>query len=154
MRRAEAYKAVCLQDAQALRGAALNARVNIHPPELEDRLIEWSRYFKDRHKYSRCASLEGNFNPHAPGAWDAGWGDPGAPTAPLPPIVVPRAVQTNDAILALGSDSLGKVYKWSITYHYCFPGLDRWRILKAIRKYSGRQSELEGIRGVFRHRPD
>jgi hypothetical protein len=42
MRRAEAYKAVCLQDAQALRGAALNARVNIHPPELEDRLIEWS----------------------------------------------------------------------------------------------------------------
>jgi hypothetical protein len=53
--------------------------------------------------------------------------------------VVPRAVQTNDAILALGSDSLGKVYKWSITYHYCFPGLDRWRILKAIRKYSGRR---------------
>ena len=114
-------------------------RVDFLPQELEDRLIEWSRFYRDRHQYSRCASLEGNFNPHAPGAWDAGWGDPGAPAAPLPAIVVPRAVQTNEAIVGLGNDSTGKVYKWSITYHYCFPGLDRWRILKAIRKYTGRR---------------
>lgn len=114
-------------------------RLNLCPPELEDRLIEWSRHFKDRHKYSRCASLEGGFNHHAPGAWDSGWGDPGAPTAPLPAILVPRAIQTHEAVMGLGNDSTGKVYKWAITYHYCFPGLERWRILKAIRKYSGRR---------------
>ena len=117
----------------------MNSRLNLCPPELEERLIEWSRYFKDRHKYSRCASLEGNFNPYAKGAWDTGWGDPGAPTEVLPDVVVPRAIQTNEAILSLGSDSLGKIYKWTITYHYCFPGLERWRILKALKKYSGRR---------------
>lgn len=114
-------------------------RLDLLPQELEDRLIEWARYFKDRHKYSRCASLEGNFNPHSPDSWDSGWGDPGAPRSVLPDINVLRAIQTNDAIVGLGSDPLGRIYKWTITYHYCFPGLERWRILKAIKKYSGRR---------------
>ena|SRR5690242_1549974 len=113
----------------------MNSRLNLHPPELEERLMEWARYFRDRHKYSRCASLEGNFNPHAPGAWDSGWGDPGAPTAPLPAIDVQRAIRTNEAIVGLPE----RVYRWCITYHYCFPQLDRHVILKAMRKYSGRR---------------
>jgi len=114
-------------------------REDLIPQELEDRLIEWSRFFKDRQRYSRVGSLEGLYERMAPGAWDAGWGDPGAPERTLPPVVVPRAIQTNEAIVGLGSDSAGKVYKWTITYHYCFPGLERWRILKSIRKYSGRR---------------
>jgi hypothetical protein len=117
----------------------MNRHPNLTPPELEDRLIEWGRFFRDRHRFTKCASIEGNFNPHAPGAWDGGWGEPGAPTAPLPAIDVLRAIRTNEALISLGSDSVGKVYKWSITYHYCFPGLERWRVLKAIRKYSGRR---------------
>ena len=117
----------------------VNARLDLVPRELEDLLIEWARWFKDRPNFAKCGSLEGNFDPHAKGAWDSGWGDPGAPTDVLPPVNVLRAHRTNDAIVSLGSDSLGRVYKWAITYHYCFPSLDRWRILKAIRKYSGRR---------------
>jgi hypothetical protein len=117
----------------------MNRHHNLTPPELEDRLIEWSRFYRDRHRFTKCASIEGNFNPHAPGAWDSGWGELGAPTAPLPAIDVLRAIQTNEALISLGGDSTGKVYKWAITYHYCFAGLERWRILKAIRKYSGRR---------------
>jgi hypothetical protein len=117
----------------------MNARIDLCPPELEDRLIEWSRHFKDRALFTRCASLEGRFNPHAPDAWDSGWGDPGAPIAVLPDVDVLRAAETNAAIVGLGNDSTAKVYKWAITYHYCFPGLDRWRVLKAIKRRSGRR---------------
>ena len=118
----------------------VNARLDLVPRELEDLLIEWARWFKDRQNSTvRCFSLESYFNPTDPKARDSGWGDPGAPTLVLPPVDVPRAIQTNQAIVGLGSDSSGKVYKWSITYHYCFPGLDRWRVLKGIRKYSGRR---------------
>ena len=117
----------------------MNSRIDLLPQELEDRLIEWARWFKDRPNQQMCKSLESFFNPHAPGAWDSGWGDPGAPRSVLPPVDVPRACRTNDAIVGLGGDSLGKVYKWCITYHYCFPGLERWRVLKSIKKYSGRR---------------
>src|SRR5690242_2826055 len=115
----------------------MNARLELLPQELEDRLIEWARFFKDRHKYMQCGSLESNFTAYRnlPGARDEGWDSPGAPERVLPAVVVPRAIQTNDAIVALPE----RVYRWVITYHYCFPGLERWRILKAIRKYSGRR---------------
>lgn len=114
-------------------------RTDLCPQELEDRLIEWARCFRDRRSFTRCASMERLYNRNMPGAWDGGWGDPGAPERALPPILVPRAVQTNEAIVGLGGDSTAKVYKWSITYHYCFPGLERSTILKGIRRMTGRR---------------
>ena len=104
------------------------------PDELDERLIEWSRYFKDRHKFNRCKSLEGGFNPYAPGAWDSGWGDPGAPTAILPDIVLPRVLKTHACI-----QELPKANKWAITFGYCYPGLERWQVLKSLKKYCGRR---------------
>jgi len=102
------------------------------PNELEERLKEWSRYFKDRRRFSRCASIEGRFNPHAPGSWDAGWGDPEAVPEYLPPIVLPRVLRTHACV-----QSLQKPGKWSITLGYCYPGLQRYQVLKILKKYTG-----------------
>lgn len=104
------------------------------PDELDERLKEWARFFKDRHRYSRCASIEGRFNAHAPGSWDEGWGDPGPPQAPLPEIVVPRVLKTHACI-----QGLHKPGKWAITLGYCYPGLQRWLVIKIMKKYSGRR---------------
>ena len=109
-------------------------RESLVPPELDERLIEWARYFKDRHKFNRCASLEGRFSPYAPDAWDSGWGEPGAPVAPLPEILLPRVLRTHEAV-----QSLERAYKWVVTYGYCFPSLERWQVLKSLRKYTGRR---------------
>lgn len=104
------------------------------PAELDERLNEWGRYFKDRHRYSRCASIEGRFNPHAPGCWDSGWGDPGAPSAILPEIKLPRVLQTHECVMALQTQ-----YKWAITYAFCYPSLEKWMVLKFLKKYTGRR---------------
>lgn len=108
-------------------------------PELDERLHEWSRFFKDRHHFSRCASMEGRFNPHAPGSWDSGWGDPGAPSAILPEIKLGRVLETHKCVMGLGSDSWGLSRKWAITYAYCYPHLERWMVLKFIKRHTGRR---------------
>lgn len=117
----------------------MNARIDLVPREFEDLLVEWSRYYKDRRSLTKCGSIEKLYNRNMPGARDSGWGDPGAPEPTVAPVVVPRAIRTNEAIVGLGSDSMGRLYKWCITYHYCFPGLDRSRILRSLKKFSGRR---------------
>lgn len=106
----------------------------IELPELDERLREWSSYFKDRHRFNRCKSIEGRFNPFAPGSWDSGWGDPGAPQTILPEVKLPRVLQTHACV-----QSLQKPYKWAITYAYCYPSLERWMTLKLMKKYTGRR---------------
>jgi hypothetical protein len=106
------------------------------PVELDERLEEWARYFKDRHHYSRCASIEGRFNPHAPGSWDSGWGDPGAPSAIRPEVKLSRVLQTHACVMGLPKPD----YKWAITYAYCYPHLEKWLVLKCLKKYTGRRS--------------
>jgi hypothetical protein len=105
------------------------------PEELDERLREWARYFKDRRRYTRCQSIEGRFNPFAPGSWDAGWGDPGAPQGVLPAIVLPRVLRTHACVMGLPERS----QRWAVTLRYCYPGLERFQILKIIRKYSGKR---------------
>src|SRR5687767_922432 len=77
-------------------------------------------------------SIEGRFNPYDPGSWDAGWGDPGAPQAILPEIKLPRVLQTHACV-----QSLSKAGKWAVTFGYCYPNLERWQILKFLKKYTG-----------------
>lgn len=104
------------------------------PPDLDERLKEWARYFRDRRLFNRCMSIEGRFNPYAPGSWDSGWGDPGAVQAILPPVVVSRVLRTHECV-----QGLPKAGKWAITYGYCYPNLERWQVLKALKKWAGRR---------------
>ena len=104
------------------------------PPELDERLKEWARHFRDRRRLERCRSIEGRFNPHAPGSWDAGWGDPEAAPSYLPPIVLPRVLRTHACV-----QSLQKPGKWAITLGFCYPGLQRYQVLKILKKYTGRR---------------
>jgi hypothetical protein len=116
-------------------------RQDLCPPELDELLNEWSRYFKDRHKWERAKSLEGQFNAFSPGAWDTGWGDKGEiPPDPLkPPVELRRVLKTHQAV-----QELEKRYKWSITLSYCYPSLNRWRVLKLMKKYTGRRFSWNG----------
>lgn len=104
------------------------------PDELDVLLIEWSRFFKDRQRFSRCASIEGLFNPYSPGAWDSGWGDQGAPRDMLPEVLMPRVLKTHACVQELPTAN-----KWAITFWYCYPMLQRWQILKYLKKYCGRR---------------
>jgi hypothetical protein len=104
------------------------------PSELDDRLKEWARHFKDRRRYERCKSIEGRFNPHAPGSWDSGWGDPEAVPDYLPPILLPRVLRTHACVM-----QLHKPGKWAITLGFCYPGLQRYQVLKIMKKYTGRR---------------
>ena len=107
-------------------------RQDLVPPELDERLEEWANFFRDRHKFNRVKSIEGQFNPYSPGSWDSGWGDPGAPTAVAREPDLPRVLLTHTAV-----QELPKPPRWAITYAYCYPHLERWQVLKFIRKYTG-----------------
>ena len=99
-------------------------------PDVEERLKEWARHFKDRRRLERCRSIEHRYI-RMPG--DDGWGDEdAAPTSPSPSVNVLRAIQTNDAI-----KKLPKVQAWSITYAYCYPGLPRGMVLRCMKKWVG-----------------
>ena len=115
-------------------------RESLVPPECDELLNEWARYFKDRHRYNRAKSIEGMFNPYAPGAWDTGWGDPGAPEYIKPDVKVPRVLLTHAAI-----QELPKSQKWSVTFGYCYPNLERWMVLKSLKKYCGRRFTWSGF---------
>jgi hypothetical protein len=106
------------------------------PDELDERLIAWARYFRDRHRFERTRSIEGRFNPISEGSWDEGWGtqDEIPPQAPAPILDLPGVLQTHVAI-----HELPKMQKWAVTYGYCYPGLERWKILKLIGKYTGQR---------------
>ena len=112
----------------------MNARDLKLPEELDERLREWARFFKDRHHWERVKSLEGRFEAHSPGSWDEGWGSKDEiPPQPLAPAVeLPRVLQTHQAVM-----ELDKAGRWKVTYAYCYPHLERWQVLKFLRKYTG-----------------
>ena len=103
---------------------------------VDERLRAWARYFKDRHIYSRAKSIEGRFNPFSKGAWDEGWGNQDEiPPAPIPPrLDLASVLETHTAI-----HELDKAGRWAITYGFCYPNLDRWLVLKLMRKYTGKR---------------
>ena len=109
-------------------------RESLVPPELDERLKEWARYFRDRHRYNRVQSIEGRFNPYSPGSWDSGWGEPEAPQSVLPEIKLPRVLLTHTAV-----HELPRLHRWAITYAYCYANLERWQVLKFIKKYTGQR---------------
>ena len=96
-------------------------------------LREWARVFKDRVAFERCRSIESRYNAQDAAGREDGWGDPGAPVI-RPPVSLQRAIQTNDAIM-----TLDRIYRWALTYWFCYPELPRFVVLRCMKKYAGRR---------------
>lgn len=102
-------------------------------PEIDERLIEWAFYFRDRRRKESCRSIEHRYRPTSEDFAREGWGDPDAVRIVKPNFILMRALQTHEAVM-----QLEKVQKWSITYTYCYPGLPRGMVLRVMKKWVGR----------------
>ena len=102
-------------------------------PEIEELLREWASYFRDRRRWDHCKSIEHRYLRVAEDFAKEGWGDDEAAPVRVHRFDLLRALKTNEAIM-----QLNKMQKWAITYYYCYPLLPRVRVLKAMKKYSGR----------------
>lgn len=103
---------------------------------VDERLREWGWYFRDRRNKGRCLSMESRFKPHSEDFSAEGWGDmESAPSVRSGASYrVLRALETHEAV-----QELDRIYKWSLTYAYCYPGLPKFVVLKAMRKFTGRR---------------
>jgi hypothetical protein len=105
------------------------------PPEVDERLREWADYHRDRRRFMRCGSLEGRYKRVA-GEDDEGWGEiESAPqaTRARPRDWILRAIETNEALMKLQI-----VQRWALTYAYAYPGLPRFVVLRALKKFTRR----------------
>lgn len=105
------------------------------PEECDQRLREWADYFRDRRRWLRCGSAEGRYKRFADDPDPEGWGEP--ESVPKPPERprdwVLRAIETNGAIM-----QLQLVQRWALTYAYAYPGLPRFVVLRALKKFTKR----------------
>ena len=104
--------------------------------DTDERLREWAWVFRDRHRLNRCLSLESRFRATSADFQVEGWGDmESAPSVrPGASYSILRAIETQDAIM-----ELDRVYRWAITYAYCYPGLPRFVVLRCMKKWTGRR---------------
>lgn len=105
------------------------------PEECDERLREWASFFRDRRRWLRCGSLEGRYKRVAGEPDPEGWGDPeSVPTKPpRPKDWILRAIETNEAIM-----QLQLVQRWCLTYAFAYPGLPRFVVLRALKKFTKR----------------
>lgn len=106
------------------------------PEDVDERLWNWARYFRDRTNWGSCASAEKKFKAHSTDFAAEGWGEP-VPPQQMPQVrsnAILEAAQTNDVVMQLNT-----LQKWSLTYFFCYPSLPRFVVLKALRKFSGRR---------------
>lgn len=112
----------------------------------DERLWEWAYFFRDRRRLEHCRSIEHRFRATSEDFGPDGWGDEDAAprTKPARSYRLLRALETDDAIR-----SLDRIYKWALTYAYCYPGLPKYVVLRCMKKYTGRrlnwQSYLEAL---------
>ena len=112
----------------------------------DERLREWGWFFRDRRRLERCRSIEHRFRARSDDFATEGWGDmDAAPSVqPARSYSVLRAESTHDAIM-----QLDRIYRWVLTYAYCYPHLPRFVVLRCMRKFTGRrlnwQSYLEAL---------
>jgi hypothetical protein len=114
----------------------MNAGFQI-PHECDERLREWADYHRDRRRWLRCGSLEGRYKRIAGEDDGEGWGDIEiAPQAvrTRPRDWILRAIETNGAIM-----QLQVVQRWALTYAYAYPGLPKFVVLRALKKFTQRR---------------
>jgi hypothetical protein len=112
--------------------------MNRHPDldSTDERLREWAFFYRDRKSQSRCKSIEHRFRATSDDFAAEGWGDmESAPSVrPGRSYSTLRADQTEDAIR-----ELERIYRWALTYGYCYPHLPRFVVLRCMRKFTGRR---------------
>ena len=122
--------------------------MNRHPDlESTDELLrEWAHFFRDRKAFERCRSIEHRFRATSDDFAAEGWGDEeAAPSVrPARSYSVLRASQTQDAI-----QELDRIYRWALTYGYCYPHLPRFVVLRCMRKFTGRRLNWQGFLGTL-----
>ena len=104
------------------------------PEEVDERLREWAYFFRDRKRLERCQSIEHRYKPHSDDYAAEGWGDmETAPSvSPARSYRLLRAIETHEVI-----NQLDKKYKWALTYGYCFPSMEKYRVTRMMKKYTG-----------------
>lgn len=112
--------------------------MNRHPDlEFTDELLrEWATFFRDRRRLEHCRSIEHRFRARSEDFASEGWGDMDAAPSVRPARSYSslRASETQDAI-----QQLDRVYRWALTYGYCYPHLPRFVVLRCMRKFTGRR---------------
>lgn len=108
-------------------------------PDLEstdERLREWAFFFRDRRQFEHCRSIEHRFKATSDDFGPDGWGDEeSAPRIkPKASYSLQRALSTHEVVQALRS-----IEKWAITYAFAYPGLPKFVVLRAMRKWTGRR---------------
>lgn len=84
----------------------------------------------------RCGSLEGRYKRIAGEDDGEGWGEiESAPEAvrARPRDWILRAIETNGAIMRLHL-----VQRWALTYAFAYPGLPKFVVLRALKKFTKR----------------
>lgn len=101
--------------------------------DIDERLREWAHFFKDRRRFDHCRSIEHRYHRKAGDADPDGWGDIEAAPVQRATFILPRAIQTHEAVM-----QLVKVQKWSVTYAYCYPALPKGLVLRCMKKWVGK----------------
>ena len=114
--------------------------------EVDERLREWAHYFRDIKSAGHCRSIEHRFRATSDDFAAEGWGDEeSAPRAlPARSYSLRSALQTHDAI-----QQLDRIYKWALTYGYCYPGLPKFVVLRCMKRYANRRLNWRGYLEVL-----
>ena len=111
------------------------------PEETDELLREWAHFFRDLKRLEHCRSIEHRFRARSEDYAAEGWGDAEAAPRALPArsYSLRSALKTHDAI-----NQLERLYKWALTYGYCYPGLPKFVVLRCMKKYTGRRLNWAG----------
>ena len=118
----------------------MNAR--LHLSDVDERLREWGYFFRDHKFREHCRSIEHRFRAQSEDFAREGWGDDEA----APSVSVARsyslrqALDTHEAI-----QQLDRIYKWALTYGYCYPSLPKFVVLRCMKKFTGRRLSWAGF---------
>ena len=104
------------------------------PSEVDERLKEWAHFFRDRRRLEHCRSIEHRFRAKSEDFAEEGWGDYEAVLRQRSTYRLDRALETHEAL-----QRLERGPKWALTFWFAYPSLDKWRVLRALHKYTGRR---------------
>lgn len=111
-------------------------------------LKEWAFFFRDRYgRRGSCWSVEGKYRRLGDEIGSGGWDEAPRQTAERDLL---RALRTHDVVKILPLRS-----KWSVTYHYCYPTLERWQVLMNLKRWLGYRiswKEYEEAVEIGKHR--
>jgi hypothetical protein len=95
-------------------------------------LREWAFYFRDRRgQRGTCWSIEGRYRKEGDGTTPDGLD--AAPRDSSREVIeksLLRAYRTHEVVSSLPLRS-----KWSVTYHFCYPHLERWQVLMFLKRW-------------------